>query len=61
MYGDRDPFCPVSLVVEMYNAIPNAYMWIVPNGDHGPFGGEDAELFTQITLEFLNGDWEKST
>jgi pimeloyl-ACP methyl ester carboxylesterase len=61
MYGDRDPFCPVSLVVEMYTAIPEAYMWIVPNGDHGPFGGERAEQFTQTTLKFLGDEWGKTS
>jgi pimeloyl-ACP methyl ester carboxylesterase len=59
MYGDRDHFCPVSLVVEMYSSIPNAYMWIVPNGSHDPFVGKGAELFTQTTLEFLRGEWEE--
>ncbi len=61
MYGDRDHWCPVSLAVEMYSAIPNAYLWIVPNGDHGPFGGERAELFTRTTLEFLRAEWEKTS
>ena len=58
MYGDRDPYCPASLVVEMYDAIPKAYLWIVPNGDHGPFGGEQSGTFTQTALEFLQGKWD---
>jgi pimeloyl-ACP methyl ester carboxylesterase len=55
--GDRDHFCPVSLPVEMYTAIPQAYLWIVPNGDHFPFDGR-AKLFTDTVLEFLRGQWQ---
>jgi pimeloyl-ACP methyl ester carboxylesterase len=56
--GDRDHFFPVSIPVEMYTAIPHAYLWIVPNGDHVPILGERAKLFTQTTLDFLRGNWE---
>ena len=58
--GDRDPFYPASLAAEMYAAIPNAYLWIVPNGDHFPFRGENARLFAHIALEFLQGHWESN-
>lgn len=59
MYGDRDHFYPVSIAVEMYNAIPDSYLWIVPNADHGCFLGERASLFTQNVLAFLRGDWDR--
>lgn len=32
--GDRDPFYPVEISVEMYRQIPNASLWIIPNGGH---------------------------
>jgi pimeloyl-ACP methyl ester carboxylesterase len=57
-HGDRDHFFPVSIPVEMYSAIPNAYLWIVPNGDHVPIMDERAEAFTRTVLEFLGGEWE---
>jgi pimeloyl-ACP methyl ester carboxylesterase len=60
MYGDRDRFHPVSLAVEMYNAIPDSYLWIVPNAAHGCFLGERTALFTQNTLKFLHGDWDSA-
>ena len=60
MYGDRDVFYPVSMAFEMYSAIPNAHLWIVPNGDHGPFAGERAELFTKTALAFLREEWEET-
>lgn len=55
--GDRDHFCPMSLQAEMYTAIPQAYLWVIPNGGHFPFGGR-AQLFTDTTLEFLGGQWQ---
>ena len=58
VHGDRDRFFPVSIPVEMYEGIPDSYLWIVPNGGHGPVGGENASVFTRIALEFLRGEWE---
>lgn len=58
MHGDRDRFFPVSIPVEMYGAIPDSYLWIVPNGGHQPNYGKWLPVFTRIALEFLRGDWE---
>lgn len=58
IHGDRDPHFPVTLALEMYTSIPNAYLWIVPNGGHLPIRDERVKPFTQTTLEFLRGDWE---
>ena len=58
MFGDRDAFFPVSIPVEMYTAIPHAYLWIVPNGDHVPIFDQRAAAFTQTALDFLRGEWE---
>ena len=57
-FGDRDDFFPVSIAVEMYAAIPHAYLWIVPNGDHVPIFDQHAAAFTQTALEFLRGEWK---
>ncbi|HZS47379.1 MAG TPA: alpha/beta hydrolase, partial [Blastocatellia bacterium] len=59
VHGDRDPLYPVNMAVEMYNAIPGAHLWIVPNGGHGPIFGNMSELFVKTSLSFLNGDWLK--
>ena len=56
--GDRDEFFPVSLAFEMYESIPNSYLWVVPNSGHGVLGTDHAEkLFTQTALDFLSGSW----
>lgn len=56
--GDRDPFYPVSLAIEMYSAIPRSYLWIIPNGGHGPIFGEHARSFSETASAFLRGEWE---
>ena len=42
VFGDRDPFYPVSLGLELRAAIPRSYLWVVPNGGHGPVFGDAA-------------------
>jgi pimeloyl-ACP methyl ester carboxylesterase len=51
--GDRDPFYPVEMSVEMYRAIPRSALWIVPNGGHGPIFFEAADVFARTALAFL--------
>lgn len=57
VHGDRDEFFPVSIPVEMYLAIPQAYLWVVPNGDHIPIFEQHAEGFTRAASAFLRGEW----
>ncbi|MBI2946240.1 MAG: alpha/beta hydrolase [Verrucomicrobia bacterium] len=52
IHGDRDPFFPVPMAVEMYRAIPQAYLWVIPNGGHVPVFG-DPGYFVKTSLEFL--------
>ena len=58
VHGDRDPLYPVNLATEMYTAIPRSYLWVVPNGGHGPIFGELAEPFVETALAFLCGEWD---
>jgi pimeloyl-ACP methyl ester carboxylesterase len=58
VHGDRDPLYPVSLALEMYAAIPDSYLWMIPNGGHGPIFGDMASHFVETTLAFLRGDWQ---
>jgi len=52
--GDRDPFYPVEISVEMAKAIPRSSLWIVPNGSHVPIGGERWPEFVKAAGAFLN-------
>jgi pimeloyl-ACP methyl ester carboxylesterase len=58
VHGDRDPLYPVQLATEMYTAIPRSYLWIIPNGGHGPIFGDMASRFVETSLTFLRSDWE---
>jgi pimeloyl-ACP methyl ester carboxylesterase len=60
IHGDRDEHFPVQLAVEIYKAIPDAYLWVVPNAGHVPIRNERAALFDQIALEFLQGSWDQT-
>lgn len=51
--GDRDPLYPVELSVEMFKAIPNSRLWIVPNSGHGPVIGARWPEFIQTASAFL--------
>ena len=55
VYGDRDPLYPVEIGVDMYRAIPNAQLWVVPGGAHGPVFGDAAQEFVKIATKFLGG------
>lgn len=60
VHGDRDPLYPVNLALEMYAAIPRSYLWIIPNGGHGPIFGDMASHFAENSLSFLRGDWDRA-
>lgn len=55
VFGDRDPFYPVSIATELKAAIPRSYLWVVPNGGHGPVFGHHAAQFSETALGFLRG------
>ena len=57
VFGDRDPLYPVSLALELHRAIPRSYLWVVPNGGHGPVFGDAAARFAGTAMAFLRGDW----
>jgi len=55
--GDRDRFNPVSIALELYDAIPRSYLWIVPNGGHLPTQGPVQEYFVCTATAFLRDQW----
>jgi pimeloyl-ACP methyl ester carboxylesterase len=58
VYGDRDPFYPAAIALEMRNAIPRSYLWIIPNGGHSPIFGNMIGSFVETVLPFLRGEWK---
>jgi pimeloyl-ACP methyl ester carboxylesterase len=59
VFGDRDPLYPVSLAIELRRAIPRSYLWVIPNGGHGPVFGNLAPQFRETALAFLRGEWRQ--
>ena len=55
VFGDRDPLYPVSLAVELREAIRRSWLWVVPNGGHGPVFGAFAPPFVETAMAFLAG------
>ena len=53
VYGDRDFLYPVEMAVEMYRAIPQAALWVLPHGGHGPVFFDSAAPFAETTLRFF--------
>jgi pimeloyl-ACP methyl ester carboxylesterase len=60
IHGDNDPVAPVTNAWEMYQNIPQAHLWIVPNGGHVPqIGARNQEEFIRRVQEFLHDEWER--
>jgi len=53
VHGDRDPLYPVEQAVELFRGIPNASLWVVPNGGHGPIFSEQAAPFVRTATAFF--------
>jgi pimeloyl-ACP methyl ester carboxylesterase len=60
VFGDRDPLYPVSMACELRSAIPRSWLWVVPNGGHGPVFGAAAPLFVETARTFLSGGYHAS-
>ncbi|HEX6162715.1 MAG TPA: alpha/beta fold hydrolase [Vicinamibacterales bacterium] len=54
VHGDRDPLYPVEQAVELLRGIPNASLWVIPNGGHGPIFGDQAAPFISVATQFLS-------
>ena len=53
VHGDRDYCFPASMAWDIYQAIPEAYLWVVPGGGHVPITGANADRFVDVAKEFL--------
>ena len=53
VFGDRDPLYPVSIALDLHRAIPRSYLWVVPNGAHGPIFGDAASRLFQYSFGVL--------
>ncbi|WP_170218324.1 alpha/beta fold hydrolase [Flagellimonas lutaonensis] len=60
IFGDRDTFYPMEIPIEMYNALPNASLWVLPDQGHTPvwktMGADDmiVGVFSKRVHRFLS-------
>ena len=59
VFGDRDFLYPVSIAFELHAAIARSFLWVVPNGSHGPIFGSHAPAFAATATAFLKGEWRR--
>jgi pimeloyl-ACP methyl ester carboxylesterase len=53
--GDRDYCFPLSMTVDMQQAIPDATVWVLPGAGHWPFREDQIPLLAENVLAFLGG------
>ena len=58
VHGDRDQFFPVEIPQQMYESIPNSFLWIIPRGGHVPIFDADVP-FVATALKFLQ-EWRNN-
>lgn len=51
--GDKDPFYPIEISIEMYRNIPDSYLWIVPGGGHVPLSNDFMQTFINYLINFF--------
>jgi len=60
IWGDHDFHFPMDIVTELYLALPNSRLWVIPDQGHVPIwsfmGGDEqaADLFVEMAKEFLS-------
>jgi len=55
VHGDQDWCFPVSMATEIYEAIPDSALWVIPGGGHVPVFGDWRTKFTDVAVRFLEG------
>ncbi len=58
IHGDRDSLFPVEMAFYMYNAIPDSYLWVIPNAGHALVLFEHADDIKRVALDFFTKDWK---
>jgi pimeloyl-ACP methyl ester carboxylesterase len=53
--GDRDPLYPLEVFVEQFRAIPDAALYVIPNGGHDAVFRAARPDFVRTALAFLGG------
>ncbi len=55
VHGEKDEFFPLDIPLKMHRHIPDASLWIIPQGEHIPVY-DPLVPFAEIVLRFLDSD-----
>jgi pimeloyl-ACP methyl ester carboxylesterase len=57
--GDRDTATPIECIAKAKKNLPNSYLWVLPNDEHGAHKGENKAEFIKISKTFFSDSWSK--
>ena len=56
LFGDRDRYCRLEHVVELFRHLPNAQLAVLPNARHLDVSPFNVALLEQYILKFIDGN-----
>ena len=59
VHGDNDVATPIECVAKVKKYVPNSYLWVLPNAEHGAHKGNNKPEFIRISKEFFGAAWSK--
>src|SRR5688572_24105704 len=59
VHGDKDGATPIMCVAKAKQNLPNSFLWVLPNTEHGAHTGDHKADFIRISKEFFGEAWSK--
>jgi pimeloyl-ACP methyl ester carboxylesterase len=59
VHGDKDVATPIECIAKAKKNLPNSFLWVLPNTEHGAHTGENKGDFIRISKEFFSEAWSK--
>ena len=59
VHGDEDVATPIECVLKVKKYVPNSFLWVLPNAEHGAHKGNNKPEFIRISKEFFGQAWSK--
>jgi pimeloyl-ACP methyl ester carboxylesterase len=57
VHGDKDTATPIECVAKVKKFVPNSFLWVLPNTEHGAHTGDNKPEFVRISKEFFGPAW----
>ncbi len=57
--GDHDNVIPIESVSFARKYLPESYLWILPDTEHGAHEGKNKIGFVRVSKEFFSQNWHK--